>query len=240
MDFSSIANSGFMYALGAAISLFITCLSLAFLVQAFRAGRRRGIPAAVLWKVVRTSAVFTVVPSVAILLGLVTMAGGLGVPLPWIRLSVIGAVQYELIAADSAARAAGLPELLLRYMTPDIFASIAIVMTVCILSGPLFNLFFLKRYLRNVQTLQEKDNRWGKLVVASLFMGMICTFLGNPVLTLRTNPRAGGIALLVMAVAAACYALCDFLVRSGNRKWLDGFALPIAMIAGMLVAGLVG
>ena len=88
--------------------------------------------------------------------------------------------------------------------------------------------------------MQKKDNRWGKLVVASLFMGMICTFLGNPILTVRSNPRAGWIAMLVMVCAAIIYAFCDFLVRSKKQKWLDGFALPISMISGMFVAGLIG
>lgn len=240
MDFSTTANSGFMYTLGAAVALFITLLSIAFLAKAWRAGVSKGIDRAVMLKVIRSSAVFTVVPSIAILLGLITMAGGLGVPLPWIRLSVIGSVQYELIAADSAARAAGLPELLLRNMTPEVFASIAIVMTVCILAGPIFNFFFLKGYLVRVKNMQQKDNTWGKLVVASLFMGMICTFLGNPIITVRQTPRAGWIAMLVMVVAAAVYAICDYLVQNKKQKWLDGFMLPISMIAGMFTAGFIG
>lgn len=240
MDFSSIANSTFMYLLGAVVALFITILSIFFMLRAWRAGVRKGIDPVLMKRVIRSSVVFTIVPSVAILLGLITMAGGLGVPLPWMRLSVIGSVQYELIAADSAARAAGLPELLLRHMTPEVFASIAIVMTVCILAGPIFNIFFLKGYLGRVQNMQQKDNTWGKLVVASMFMGMICTFLGNPIITIRQDPGAGWIAMLVMATAAAVYAVCDYLVQKRKQKWLDGFTLPISMIIGMTVAGFIG
>lgn len=240
MDFSQIANSSFMYTLGTLVAVFILILSAAFLLRAWRAGKRQGIEPQVMWKVIRSSAIFTIVPSIAILLGLITMAGGLGVPLPWIRLSVIGSVQYELIAANGAASSAGLPDLLLKYMTPEIFASIAIVMTVCILAGPLFNIFALKKYLGGVKNLQKIDNRWGRIVVDCLFMGMICTFLGNPVLTIRQSPRAGWIAILVMIVAAGVYALCDFLVRKKQQKWIDGFSLPISMIVGMVAAGLAG
>ena len=88
--------------------------------------------------------------------------------------------------------------------------------------------------------MQQKDNTWGKLVVASLFMGMICTFLGNPIITIRQAPRAGWIAMLVMVVAAAVYAICDYLVQKKKQKWLDGFMLPISMIAGMVTAGFIG
>ncbi len=229
-----------MYGLGTLVAVFIILQSVVFMRRAWKAGKNAGISGKTMIGVIRSSVVFTLVPSIAILLGLITMAGGLGVPLPWIRLSVIGSVQYELIAADSAAKSAGLPELLLKYMTPEIFASIAIVMTLCILSGPIFNMFFLKKYLHGISNMQQKDNRWGKLVVSSLFMGMICTFLGNPILTIRENWRSGWIAFLVMLVAAGIYALCDFLVQKKNQKWLDGFSLPVSMIVGMITAGFIG
>jgi hypothetical protein len=73
-----------------------------------------------------------------------------------------------------------------------------------------------------------------------MFMGMICTFLGNPIITIRQDPGAGWIAMLVMATAAAVYAVCDYLVQKRKQKWLDGFTLPISMIIGMTVAGFIG
>lgn len=230
------ANSAFMYAVGAAVAFFIVLISSVFAITSYRAALAAGIDKKKIRAVMRSSAVFTLVPSTAILLGLITMAGGLGVPLSWIRLSVIGAVQYELIAANAAASAAGIEALLLNLLTPEVFVSIIVVMTVCIISGPLFNLFFLKRYSRGLQNMRQKDNRWGKLVVASLFMGMICTFLGNPVIAIRVNPRTGIISLCVMIVSALVSALCDFAVKKYGLKNLEGFALPVSMIAGMIFA----
>jgi hypothetical protein len=43
-----------------------------------------------------------------------------------------------------------------------------------------------------------------------------------------------------MVVAAAVYAICDYLVQNKKQKWLDGFMLPISMIAGMVTAGFIG
>ncbi|MGI5173059.1 DUF5058 family protein [Treponema sp. OMZ 840] len=240
-DFSAItaeqaANSAFMYAVGTVITLFIVLISVVFAVRSYRAAVAAGIDKKTIRAVIRSSAVFTLIPSTAILLGLITMAGGLGVPLSWIRLSVIGAVQYELIAANAAASAAGIEALLLNLLTPQVFVSIIVVMTLCIISGPMFNLFFLKRYSRGLQNMRQKDNRWGKLVVASLFMGMICTFLGNPVIALRVNPRTGLISLSVMIISALVMGLCTFAVKKYRLKNLEGFALPLSMIAGMICA----
>ena len=53
----------------------------------------------VLKKTVGSSAVFTVAPAVAILLGVIALSRALGFPLPWLRLSVIGALTYETTAA---------------------------------------------------------------------------------------------------------------------------------------------
>lgn len=233
------ANSTFMYALGGGVALFISLLSVVFMVRSYRTALAVGIDKKTIQKVIRSSCIFTIIPSIAILLGLVTMAGGLGVPLSWIRLSVIGSVQYELIAADSAASAAGVPALLLEYLTPEIFVSIATVMTLCIITGALFNLFFLKKYNNGVKKMQQKDNRWGKLVVSSMFMGMICTFLGNPIIDMRIDPSHGWIGLVVMVVSAAAMFACDMLVKKCKFKTLEGFALPLSMIIGMVFAVLV-
>ncbi len=236
---AELANSSFMYVLGGSVALFIALLSVFFMVKSYKAAIVAGIDKKKIHAVIRSSCIFTVVPSIAILLGLVTMSGGLGVPLSWIRLSVVGAVQYELIAADAAASAANVPALLLDYITPEVFVSIATVMTLCITSGLLFNIFFLKKYTGGIRNMQQKDNKWGRLVVASMFMGMICTFLGTPIIDWRLDTSEGWLSLAVMAVSAAIMFGCDVFVKRYNAKNLEGFSLPISMIAGMVFAMIV-
>ena len=67
--------------------------------------------------------VFTIAPAISILLGVVTLSKFLGIPLPWIRMSVIGVITYELPAATSTAKAFGIslvetitdPKVYIRY-----------------------------------------------------------------------------------------------------------------------------
>ncbi len=236
MSMAEIVNSPFMYLLGGVVAVFITAFSVVFMIKSYKAAILAGIDKKTIHTVIRSSCIFTIVPSVAILLGLVTMSGGLGVPLSWVRLSVVGAVQYELIAADAAASAAKIPALLIENLTPEVFVSIATVMTVCIISGPLFNIFFLKKYTSGIRNMQQKDNKWGRLVVASMFMGMICTFLGNPIIDIRLDPHEGWIGLAVMVVSATAMFFCSFFVKKYKAKTLEGFALPLSMILGMIFA----
>jgi len=249
-DFSGSANSIFMYALGIGIFLFICIISLRFLIHAYRAGLERGMDKKTMNRVIRSSALFSLVPSAAILVGLVTMVGKLGTPLSWIRLSVIGAVHYELLAAESAGRAAGFENFAVGNLNPTAFASIAVVMTICILAGPLFNFFFLKKYIGKLSGVSQKDNRWGRILVSSMFIGMVVKFMCDTLLDIResaADPSAylgkngfyGYVPVIVMLVSLMSMFLCDLLSKKGNIKWLDGFSLPISMILGMAAAVLI-
>jgi hypothetical protein len=55
---------------------------------------------------------FSIVPSIPIVIGIGIMMQYLGIAIPWIRLTVIGALQYELLSMDTAAQA-------LRSISPD-------------------------------------------------------------------------------------------------------------------------
>lgn len=92
-------TSTFMYILGLAIVAFVIAESLFFLIRAYRRGRQLGMSKEKLRTTITSSAVFTIAPALAIVATVLTLAGALGIVLPWIRLSVIGAIQYEVPAA---------------------------------------------------------------------------------------------------------------------------------------------
>ena len=83
-------------------------------------------------KTIVSTAIFTIAPAVSILLGIVTLSKFLGLPLPWIRLSVVGAITYELPAATSTAKALGI-SLSDMITDPKVYSAIAWVMTLGIM-----------------------------------------------------------------------------------------------------------
>ena len=92
-------NSPMLYAICGGIIAFVALVCVVFLVRAYRVGIQLGMDRAKLRRVVISSATFSVLPSVGILLGVIALAGSLGIPWPWLRLSVIGALHYEAPAA---------------------------------------------------------------------------------------------------------------------------------------------
>ena len=134
-EYVASVNSGFFYLLVALVLAFITVMCFVFLVKSYRAGIAIGMDRKVLKKAIISSATFTLLPSISILLGVIALSGTLGVPLSWLRLSVIGALQYELNVAEIAAQSVGLSGLRLSEMNMTAFVTIFLVMTVGILSG---------------------------------------------------------------------------------------------------------
>ena len=101
-------NSLPMFLIAGGAVAFVIFLCVVFIVRSWRAGVAMGIDKAKLRRAVTSSATFTVLPAVSILLGVIALSGSLGIPLPWLRLSVVGALHYEGNAADIAARGAAL------------------------------------------------------------------------------------------------------------------------------------
>ena len=147
-DYLSQVNAGPLYLIVGLVLAYITAMCFVFLVKSYRAGLKIGMDKKVLKKTIMSSATFTLLPSISILLGVVALSGTLGVPFSWLRLSVIGALQYELNVAEIAAQSIGLSGLRLEELNIEAFVTIALVMTIGILGGLFYSVFFLKAYLK--------------------------------------------------------------------------------------------
>ncbi|MBQ7520295.1 MAG: DUF5058 family protein, partial [Clostridia bacterium] len=88
-------NSGGMYLICGVIVAFIAVVCVIFMIRAWRMGKALGMDTTRMKRAITASATFSVLPSVGILLGVLALSGSLGVPWPWLRLSVIGALHYE-------------------------------------------------------------------------------------------------------------------------------------------------
>ncbi len=221
-------NSAFMFVLGAIVALFVTVQSIVFLRRAWQEGKRRNIAPEVMRKAVISSAVFTLVPSLSILLTMLTLSGALGLALPWIRLSVIGAVTYELPAAEAAAQAMG-ASLMTSDIPVSVFSVIIWVMTLGIMSGPIFIIAYFKKLQGRVNKIKVEDNRWGTLLISAMFVGLISSFLGSAL--------AGGIvSILTLFSSALLMVFCIMLEQKAGLKIFKDFALPLSMIGAMALA----
>lgn len=232
MEFSP--NSIFMYIVAVCVIIFVLAQSAFFLVRAYRRGKQLGIATVKLKKTVISTAVFTIAPAISILIGIVTLSKFLGIPLPWIRMSVIGALTYELPAATSTANALGV-SLSQMVTDPKVYSAIAWVMTLGIMPSIILPPILMKKIQGGVVKLKNKDSKWGDLFMTSLFLGMISAFLGMVFADVRSG-LAGWIPVFVLLVSAAIMGICGLLIKKCNMKWLETYALAISMVGAMIFA----
>lgn len=143
-------DSWVMYLMYALIVVFISAEAIFYLVKSVKKAKQIGMDMTKIKKVIKTSASFSVLPAIGIGIGVVTLIGSLRITVPAIRLSVIGALQYETQMADGAAKAItgstdGLTQLIARGVTAQDYATIVTLMTVAIIAGPVLVVLFYKK-----------------------------------------------------------------------------------------------
>ena len=246
MNIINQLNSAPMYLICGSIVAFVALVCVIFLVRAYKTGAAIGMDTKKMKQTMISSATFSVLPSVGILLGVIALSGSLGTPWPWLRLSVIGALHYETQIAQAAAEQVGMKSLSPEQMTATGFTTIALLMGVCIMWGMVLSIFFNKKYTKKLgQSKSDGKAGFGNIAMTAMFIGLVSTYIGrylggfvseNGVFSLNGD----FIPLIVIAVSAAVMGVFVFFVEKKKAAWLDSFSIAASMIAGMAAAVIVG
>ena len=242
MTFS--VNHPLLYLLAAIPVAAVLGQSVYFLVKALRRSREIGMDQKKIRKTIRTAAVFTIAPAVSIVISVITLSKSLGIPLPWLRLSVVGSLSYEAIAASNALSAMGLELGKVSQLTAQQYVNITLVMTISILVGIWLVPLIGKRLLGGMSKLGAKDAKWADIFQNAMFIGMISAFVGFVFCDISRlwapvagfSPTSGLIPVCVMAVSALVMLLCGLLLKKFKWNWVNDYALPISLVLGMAAA----
>lgn len=258
-DYLSNVNSGAFYGIVALVLGFVTVMCFVFLIKSYRTGIKIGMDKKVLRKTITASATFTLLPSISILLGVIALSGSLGVPFSWLRLSVIGALQYELNVAEIGAQSYGLSGLKVSEMNMEAFVTIALVMTVGILGGVVCCVFFLKKYLAKVQKKpkkveltaeeaevaenkrkeeaeKEKKPGFGAYATTAMFVGLCAAYIGSYIGKACLKDGADVMPIIVAVIAAVFMGIFEFFIQKKKVVVLENFSLAVSMLLAMASA----
>lgn len=256
-------NATVLFVLVAVIIAVVLGQSIFFLVKAWKRGVELGMDRRKLRKIARTAAIFTVAPAVAIVISVIALSKKLGIPLPWLRLSVVGSLSYETIAAENTALAMGMTG---SVSTASQFVTIALVMTISIMVGIWLVPVLCKKMQKGMSSLEKRDKKWADVFQNSLFLGMISAFVGYVFCnvsrlwtadasglvtqtktvvengekiqqTVRYTAASGLVPVCVMAVSAVIMAVLGILSKKFKKvHWIADYALPVSLIVGMISA----
>ncbi len=260
MEFS--VNHPILFVLAGIVVAFVLAQSVYFLLKAIRRSKQLGMDQTKIRKTIRSAAVFTIAPAVAIVISVMTLSQKLGLPLPWLRLSVVGSMSYETIAANNALSGMGQSLGSAIPLTAQQYVNVLLVMTISILTGIWLVPLIGKKLLSGMSNLGKRDSKWADIFSNSMFIGMISAFLGfvfcnvyylwTPEARFITetviengeevkkqvavSATYGLIPVCVMAVSALTMVALGLLMRKPKLKWLSEYALPISLVVGMASA----
>lgn len=229
-----------IYIIGAIIAAMIIGMSILFLIKALKRAKLIGMDSKSIKETIKNSAIFSIVPSIPIVVGIGIMMPYLGLAIPWIRLTVIGALQYEVAAAYAAGA-------MNAAATTAQIVTAVIVMTLSILSGPLFNAIFYKKFQGKLASIQEKNKEKMDAITGALLAGMLAGIIsalivggafgvGNPITETSGITTYGEITLITLSTSILIMLICGAILLLGKQKWIESYALPISILGSLLVA----
>lgn len=217
--------------------------SVYFLVKALKRSKQLGMDSAKIRKTIKTAALFTIAPAVSIVISVIALSKSLGLPLPWLRLSVVGSLSYEAIAAENAVSAMGLTLGKIDSLTAQQFVNIALVMTISIMLGIWLVPAIGKKLLGGMEALENRDKKWADIFQNAMFIGMISAFLGYVFCDFSRlwipgdySPTSGLVPVCVMGVSALVMLVCGLLMKKFKWAWVNDYALPLSLVLGMASA----
>lgn len=208
--------------------LYILGFSIVYLKKSYARCLEMGITKEDLSKVIKSSLVFSIVPSLSIVVGLFVLISVLGVVWSWWRLSVIGSLSYESLISSSVASALGFATNaeMLDNATGSQFGVVMILMSIGMLSGFFVLIPFGKKLSMSVNKTKESSS-W-RYVLSGTFM--LCLFsVYIPVLLFGDT-----VQMAVMITGLVIALVLGVLAKNPKLRWLSEFIMAFSMIGGMV------
>ena len=237
MEFN--VNHPILFLIVGIIIFFVLAQSVFFLVKALKRAKETSMDTKKLKRIIISASIFTIAPAVAIVVSVIALSKDLGIALPWLRLSVVGSMSYETIAATNALSGMGLEFGKVSNLTATQFVTILFVMTISIMVGIWLVPVLCKKMKTGLVNMKNKDAKWLDIFQSAMFIGMISAFVGFVFCDFSgvfEGKTAGLIPVFVMLVSAVTMLLCGALMKITKARWISDYALPASLIIGMASA----
>lgn len=227
MTYSQLSGSPLLYALTAAGLGSIILMCVYFYRNCRARAMELGIPKETLSQVCRSTVAVSIVPSVAIVVGMAALSAAVGAPWAWFRLSVVGSLVYELISSQMASAALGVDLTAAGDLDGSVFCTVMIVMSIGIICGVVINALIGKQIINGSAKLGSIGGGFGDIINASFMIAIMAIFV-------TFNVASGGLtALAVLLTSAVITVGMNWIIHHTGWKQLASFSLAITMFLSM-------
>lgn len=235
-NYLNLANSNILFLICLVPIICVIIQSIVYIRIAIKQSKELKMDQQLIKKVITNSAVFSILPSLPIVITMAALMPVLGKFVPWLRLSVIGSATYESMCADMTITSFGFNGLGDASITTSVFVGVVYVMSLVALCWPLCNVVGLRFYDGAIKKAGSgSKSGFMPVAVGALFIGLM-SVMGIPKFLNFSSPTC----IIVSIVSGVSVLLLDFISKKSGLKALSEFSFPLAMILGMISAIIVG
>lgn len=247
MDVMQIANGLPMWIACGIPVVFVVFQAVLFAKGAYSAGKKVGLSDEKMKKAMKSSAVTSIGPSIVVLSGMLSLLVTVGGPVGWMRLSMIGSVMFESIAAGLGTSAVGVT-LGTDPMTGEALGMAVWTMILCSIGWVLFSTFSANK-MDKIEHKLSKGNAGTLTTIASaaiigVFSAMVASHISKPFysMALKADALAMSSAWHNMLACILGAIIMFILTKIANKKnigWLKEWSLTITILGAMIITALV-
>ena len=231
MDAMKIANSIPMWLACALPVAFVILQAVLFARGAYKSGKKLGINDKQMKKAMKSSAVTSIGPSIVVLSAMLSLLVSVGGPIGWMRLSMIGSVMFESIAAGFGTASVGVQ------LGADTLTPLALDMAVwTMILGSIGWIIFATISANRMDKVQHKisggDPAKLMAISSAAIIGAFSSMSSSHLIKLNKNSVACVLGAVFMAILLT-------ISEKKNIKWLKEWNLTISILAAMIITAVI-
>ena len=217
-------------ACGCAVVLVIV-QALIFIKKAMDAAPKVGLTKEEVNKAIKSSALTSIGPSIVVLSGMLSLLVTVGGPMAWMRLSFIGSVMFESIAAGIGTGSVGV-QLGVDAMTPLALTMAVWTMIIGSVGWIIFSTFAADK-MDKIQAKLAGSNPAGLAIISTAaIIGVFAAMVSQKLVALDKNTLATALGAVVMFIMMQ-------LTKGEKYAKLREWNLTIAILVAMIITAIV-
>ena len=227
MDAMKIANSIPMWIACGIPVILVIAQALIFAKKSYSAGKKIGLTEKQMKNAIKSSAI----TSIVILSGMLSLLITVGGPMAWMRLSLIGSVMFESIAAGFGTASVGVQ------LGADTLTPLALDMAVwTMILGSIGWIIFATISASRMDKVQHKisggDPAKLMAISSAAIIGAFSSMSSSHLIKLNKNSVACVLGAVFMAILLT-------ISEKKNIKWLKEWNLTISILAAMIITAVI-
>lgn len=223
-------NSWIFFVWVGALLLLVIAQCLIWMKKAWKRAKDLGMQDKQMKKAITTGVLISILPTIPVLIVFLSLSQLLGIPLPWLRLSVIGSASYESYAATTALQCLG-EELTLNGFTTNGWVAAAWVMTIGGSASVLWSILAV----RPISLAYKKAEKVDVGLVMAIGTGCLIGIMAYA--SVVNGWGAMSTKGIVFSVSFICGAVLKLIqARVKGARWLSDYLMAISMLVAMVAA----